>query len=487
MITKSVGIWIKQNKLFCLVLLGLGAMYLALSLLRHWHFQSAGFDLGIFDQAIWHYSRFEAPMGTIRVTRHLLADHFHPILMLLAPLYWVIPKVETLLVVQILLWMGGVIPIYLYAKKRGHGLLISLLIVLSYAFFWGITLALNFDFHEIAFALFAIPWAIYLIEIKQWKWFWVCVGLLLLTKEEMGFVVAFFGVYLAVKGYLKQALIAFTAGVSWFLLATKVFIPYFAGPTGGFGYWTYSNFGDNPVEAIKNIFFNPTKAWHLLFNPEPKLTTLRAMFWPFLFLPLISPVMIIGVPLVLQRFWSDQSLYWLADFHYTGTISAILVMALTDTLARVKQFIPNQLFAKQVVLGLAGLSLLANLYYLPSRPLRHLAEPSYWYLSQSDRVGNRVLSAIPTDATISAQNSILPHITHRDYAYLIHKDQEFYYSEYIAISAHANLYPFTTFEEFRSYVEQKLAGKGYRLTVDESGWMIWENKQMNHRPPTTDR
>ena len=31
---------------------------------RHWNFHS-GYDLAIFDQAIWHLSRFEAPASTI--------------------------------------------------------------------------------------------------------------------------------------------------------------------------------------------------------------------------------------------------------------------------------------------------------------------------------------------------------------------------------------------------------------------------------------
>ena len=33
------------------------AAYATLSLLRHAHFQTGGYDLGIFDQAVWHYAR----------------------------------------------------------------------------------------------------------------------------------------------------------------------------------------------------------------------------------------------------------------------------------------------------------------------------------------------------------------------------------------------------------------------------------------------
>jgi uncharacterized membrane protein len=39
-------------------------VYSVLGLFRHWHFGS-GYDLAIFDQAVWHMSRFEAPASTV--------------------------------------------------------------------------------------------------------------------------------------------------------------------------------------------------------------------------------------------------------------------------------------------------------------------------------------------------------------------------------------------------------------------------------------
>ena len=46
--------------------------YALSGLFRHWRFNSSAFDLGIFDQAIWHLSRFEAPASTIRDFSNLL-------------------------------------------------------------------------------------------------------------------------------------------------------------------------------------------------------------------------------------------------------------------------------------------------------------------------------------------------------------------------------------------------------------------------------
>ena len=59
--------------------------YGAVSIFRHDRFGSSGYDLGIFDQTIWGYSRFEFVRNTIKGTPNLLGDHFHPALMLLAP------------------------------------------------------------------------------------------------------------------------------------------------------------------------------------------------------------------------------------------------------------------------------------------------------------------------------------------------------------------------------------------------------------------
>ena len=453
----------------------LTALYLALSLWRHWHFGSAGFDLGIFDQAIWHYSRFEVPRGTIRDVPNLLGDHFHPILMLLVPLYWIVPRVETLLVVQVLLIMGSLVPVYLFSLYRKHSQAVSLMLALSYALFWGLTLAINFDFHEIAFAIFALPLAIYLIELKKWRWFWPLIVVLLLTKESMGIVVACVGLYLLVRRYYVQGLIAFTAGVSWFAIVTKFIIPYFAGPGGGFGYWTYSKLGNTPLLAIKNLITKPLAMAKLLITPQVKLDTLVSMFLPVLFLPIISPIFIIGLPLIAERFWSDQSLYWQANFHYNGMIAPILALGVIDTLANFRNWIPNRKLGQAVVLVLTVLILTLNVSNLPKYPLWNLTNPTWWQLSANDKVGYKVLATIPATSSITTQNTVLPHLTQRLYAYLVNPDTSFKYSEYIVIDLQSTISPFDSPASMRSYVETKIAGHGYQLVVDEGGWLIWHN------------
>jgi uncharacterized membrane protein len=86
-------------------------------LFRHWHFDSSAYDLGIFDQTIWHVSRFETPSSTVRGFGNMLGDHFSPILALLAPLFWIAPGPEALIVSQAFLLAVSIVPVLLYARR----------------------------------------------------------------------------------------------------------------------------------------------------------------------------------------------------------------------------------------------------------------------------------------------------------------------------------------------------------------------------------
>src|SRR5207237_40894 len=61
--------------------------YASISIYRHDAFASNAFDLGVQDQTVWGYSQLQMIPNTVEMIRNLLGDHFHAILMTLAPLY----------------------------------------------------------------------------------------------------------------------------------------------------------------------------------------------------------------------------------------------------------------------------------------------------------------------------------------------------------------------------------------------------------------
>src|SRR5437660_9159841 len=74
--------------------------YAAVSIYRHDHFASNAFDLGVQDQTVWGYSQLQMIPNTVEMIPNLLGDHFHPILMTAAPLYWIWDDARVLLLVQ---------------------------------------------------------------------------------------------------------------------------------------------------------------------------------------------------------------------------------------------------------------------------------------------------------------------------------------------------------------------------------------------------
>jgi uncharacterized membrane protein len=112
------------------------AAYALVGLFKHWHFDSSAYDLGIFDQVIWRLSRFDAPTSSLKGGLNIFGDHFHPIIALLAPVYWIAPRVEALIVAQSVLLAASIVPVFAFARRRlpaGQ----SVAIAIVYALFLG--------------------------------------------------------------------------------------------------------------------------------------------------------------------------------------------------------------------------------------------------------------------------------------------------------------------------------------------------------------
>src|ERR1700694_5612403 len=95
-------------------------LYSVLSVLRHTTYHSFGPDLGIFDQVFWNTTQghfFESTMSLGQAEPHsYFADHFSPVYLLLLPAYALVPRPETLLVIQTLFLAIGVFPLYLLSR-----------------------------------------------------------------------------------------------------------------------------------------------------------------------------------------------------------------------------------------------------------------------------------------------------------------------------------------------------------------------------------
>jgi uncharacterized membrane protein len=217
------------------IVVAAATVYAVASLQRYTHLGS-GFDLAVFGQGIWHYSHFQAPFSTLK-GEDILGDHFHPLVAVLAVLYWLWQDPRTLLLAQAVLVAASAVPVFFFARSRLPGPA-ALLLAAAYVSFWGLQVGVTFDFHELAFAPLLIACALLAADRERFGWCWLAAGLLLLVKEDMSFVVVFLGVLLLVRRNYRHGVGMIVVGIAFYELVTRVVIPHFAG-NHSYVYWSY--------------------------------------------------------------------------------------------------------------------------------------------------------------------------------------------------------------------------------------------------------
>src|SRR3984957_19000070 len=169
------------------------------SLILFRRFLASTFDLVIFDQGIRGYAHLAAPVSIARGVSDgqgahfmLLADHWSPVLALLAPLYWIHDGPGTLLIAQGVLFALAIPPLWVYTRRRlGAGA--AYFTCVAYALSLPVMEAVIFDFHEVAFVPVLTAVMVERFDAgKRWHGILAAVALLL-VKEDMGLLVAGFG------------------------------------------------------------------------------------------------------------------------------------------------------------------------------------------------------------------------------------------------------------------------------------------------------
>ena len=130
------------------------------SLLRHWALDSHGYDLGIFTNVMWNLVHGNGYLSSVKNGINLFADHQSPTYWLLAPLFWLVPRPETLLFVQALgLAAGGPALYYLARRRFGAGHWAPAALPWLYWAYLPTRNANAFDFHPEVFMLPLFLWA----------------------------------------------------------------------------------------------------------------------------------------------------------------------------------------------------------------------------------------------------------------------------------------------------------------------------------------
>lgn len=390
---------IKLFLVYWIVLLSL--LYSLLSILRHNHFQSGGFDLGLFDQATWQYSQFLYPYNTIK-DRFILGDHLTLTLPLIAPLFWIWDNVRILLIFQAFWLAFSTLAVYKLIILRKFSPLTALSLSFIYSLFYGIQQAVFFDFHAVVIGVGLIPWLVYFLEVGKKKLFLATLILLLLTQENMGIALAGLGlIYIFQKKYRRLAVAFIFGGLAWSLLATKIIVLF---SNTGFQYWP-------------EISLNPLKIIAGFFDAEEKrLVWLYSLSW-FSFLPLLSPGAMLAVFLDLAQYFitgPEFARMWSPFMHHRAILAPFLLLGTLEALGGLKK----RGISPQIASLLLVIVTLGWQYYFHF-PLNKLSKPIYWKNESWMDDNRKLFKLIPQKASLATQQSLVPHLSHRREIYLV--------------------------------------------------------------------
>jgi uncharacterized membrane protein len=384
---------------YCLAA-GFAVLFAAYSVVRHHHILSGGYDLGIFDQAIRAYAHFKPPIVPIKEPGfNLLGDHFHPVLILLVPFYRLWPDASTLLVAQAVLVAASIIPISRLALTR-LGPRRGTAVAVAYGLSWGIQGAIDFDFHEIAFAVPLLAFALVALAEQRWTAAIAWTLPLLLVKEDMGLTVAAIGAYLCWKGRRRDGALLAAAGLATVLITVELILPHIN--AGGFRYSTYLA-GDNPVTALLHLPTGlPAHPRKLVLLVMVAVTTAGAA--------LRSPLLLIGVPGLLTRLVSADPWHWeIGRVHYNAILMPIVFVALLDALPALASSRRRLVRAY----GWAAVPATISFALLLQVATWSLLNPVAYRDTERAEAAHRLLRLIPDDARVATSNNLAPQLTSR--------------------------------------------------------------------------
>ena len=321
-------------------------------------------DLAIFSELAKAYAHFQTPIVPVKGDGYnLLGDHFHPILILLGPIWRLFPTPLSLLITQDLLLAFSAWPLTRLASRLTNQWVaggLGLVYVLS----WGMQGAVAAQFHEIAFAMPLLAYASVAFVERRWGAVTAWSVPLVLVKEDMGLTVLMIGV----------AVILASAVPAWYRTCTVIR----PGGRGADGLDAAGDVAGNAAgsapqdDAARNrrrglrlgvgmvvggiaaflfaiqVFlpaFNINGVWDYGLSSQEKPTspdalTQKATVVVMLILTsgiigVTSPWLLVVLPTLAWRFLGSVEFYWVWDnWHYNATLMPIALGALLGVVAR---------------------------------------------------------------------------------------------------------------------------------------------------------
>ena len=357
--------WFPWVTLSAMIILYMG-FFGSLSLTRHNAFQTNALDLGYTGQALWNTAhgrpfefstyegaqyRLDIPLEEFRRRDILLSYHIEPLLLLIAPLFSIVPDLRAVLLLQTFALALGTVPAYLLARKRLKRPWLALIFPALYLLAPSIAGANLSDFHAVAFSPGFLLSAYLALDSGHWKTFGLFCFLALLCKEDVALLVTMLGLYAAVvrRPRCIGIFVAVTSA-AWFLLATQVIAPGFNGLGHSPFLIRYNQFGTSAGEVLRNIasWPSPLVEWFLQPSVLRYLQLLVGMGGGIV---LIGPQgWVLALPVITVKSLSNYEWMHSGGGLYSASIVAFLIIGAIEGTSWVDQRLQKRWLTTAVAL-----------------------------------------------------------------------------------------------------------------------------------------
>lgn len=393
-----------------LLLIGYVVCALYLAFLRHAALHTYLFDLGFFTQLLWNTAQGNWLQSSLKPDT-FLGGHFSPLLLLLAPFVRLVPDGRTLLFFQQICLAVAILPGY-FVLRRTHPTFAPLL-VLAFVLNPLLHQVASVEFQGIMLAVPTLALALYALEAKKEKLFWLALALTLLVREDMGIYVASIGLYVLLlrKRPIWQGALLVIVGAAWVVVIPTYVFPYFAGSA-----YPYTNlfeeFGGSFGEIAVNLARNPLVLVARWFEPD-KLVALWWLLLPMAFLPLLAPgEQLLWVPGLLALLTTSEPEINTLGGWWVAPLLPMLWFASARTLTRL------QGTRLKIAVGAAVAAAFVGFVLTSQFPGGGRFSPSAYAVNTHARIGQEILDAIPADASLATTNRLGVHAVTRREIYL---------------------------------------------------------------------
>jgi uncharacterized membrane protein len=385
---------------------------------RHANYQSVAYDFGFFDQIIWNTSHgrwFE----TSFVEYNFLGQHVEPVLLIFAGVYVVGGGPETLLLIQAMFAGLAAAPLF-YATRRLTGMpAVAMCLAIAYLLSPALHRALDFDLHPELLAPFLLFVGLYFLSADRPVAAVGAVTPVLLLKEDMAVVALMFGVLLWTRGWQRQGATLGGMALAWGLLTVFLVMPLIRGGGSDLNERFAYLYADTSLATVV-----PLAIWrgasHLAAETVPAAVAMLTSVGGVAF---FSPAILLALPSAVLNGLSNHPQQASLDLQYSVASIALLMLATAiglEHMAHQRGPVGRRLSSRAAkswghAAGLVVIASAATAFMLtsPYSPTTSRYGPDAAHRD----VIRAALQEIPADAALSAQNTLLPHVSQREHIY----------------------------------------------------------------------